>query len=242
MGSRTPGKSVARSAEHLMRQWALAQEVHQRVEDDRKEIRLADEIHPYVALSRQAGASGSEIARRVGQELGWEVIDRELLAELSTRYNSPRELLESVDETKSNWLLEVFGNWIDERLVTQTEYVVHAAHTLLLAARQASHVFVGRGAPFVLPREKGLSIEIIAPLKQRIERIMEKRDLDRAAAEKHVKEVDKGRHDFVKTYFHHDVSDPGLYDLVLNMEHMATDDAVELISSECRRRFMKEAK
>ena len=41
-----------------------------------------------------------------------------------------------------------------------------------MAARHASSVFVGRGVQFLLPCEVGLTIRIVAPLNQRIDRVM----------------------------------------------------------------------
>jgi cytidylate kinase len=229
--------NTARTAEHQMRRWALGLEIKERVDHDRAVAELAQRIHPYVALSREAGAGGGEIARRLGKELGWDVLHRELLIYMSQRYKVPTDMLEFVDETTSNWMLEVFGKWLDHRVVTQSEYVVHLGQIVLMAARHANSVFVGRGVQFLLPRDKGLAVQIIAPLSRRVERTMQQRQISREQAQKHVKEADDGRRDFVRRYFHHDVSDPHVYDLVLNLEHMDLDNAVEILAAECRRRF-----
>jgi cytidylate kinase len=146
-------------------------------------------------------------------------------------------MLAAVDEAKSNWLLEIFGKWLDRRQLTQIEYVVQAGHTLLLAARHSNHVFLGRGAQFILPREKGLVVNIIAPLELRIKRIMERRKLEHGAASKAVRELDHGRHDFIKTYFHQDAANPELYDLVINTQHLGFSGAVDLIVDASRRMF-----
>jgi hypothetical protein len=37
-----------------------------------------------------------------------------------------------------------------------------------MAAQHANAVFVGRGAQYLLPAEKGLTVYIVAPLKMRI--------------------------------------------------------------------------
>jgi hypothetical protein len=44
-----------------------------------------------------------------------------------------------------------------------------------------------------------------------------------------------GRQQFVQRYFHHDITDPSLYDLVINLEHMPRSDAIDLIASEAKR-------
>jgi cytidylate kinase len=103
---------------------------------------------------------------------------------------------------------------------------------VLLAAQHESTVFVGRGAQFVLPREAGLSVRVIAPRKQRIQRIVERRQCTQQEADKFIDESDNGRAEFVRRYFHRDVADPQLYDLVINLERTSRDAAAELILSD----------
>jgi cytidylate kinase len=106
-----------------------------------------------------------------------------------------------------------------------------------MAAQHESTVFVGRGAQFILPREAGVAVRVIAPKKQRIERIMERRQSNQREAENFIDETDKGRADFVRRYFHRDVADPQLYDLVVNLEHTSCNAAADLILSDYRLRF-----
>jgi cytidylate kinase len=49
-------------------------------------------------------------------------------------------------------------------------------------------------------------------------------------------ETDRERAQFISRYFHHDVSDPHLYDLVVNLGHISRDNAVTLIAEQCRRK------
>jgi cytidylate kinase len=173
----------------------------------------------------------------VAKTLGWECMDRQLLDFMAEKYNLPHGALEVVDERKGNWLRDLFGYWLEMTAVPQTQYVAHLGQMVLMAARHAAAVFVGRGVQFVLPREKGLAIRVIAPLKHRIQRTMELRSLDHEQARQLVAETDEGRRDFVKRYFHHDVADPRLYDLVINLEHSDLTDATELVVGACRRRL-----
>jgi cytidylate kinase len=234
-------KSSARTAEQQMRRWSLGLEIGERVEQDRAVSELSTQIRPYVAISRQAGAGGGAVAQAVAAELGWELVGKTLLHQMADRYKLPQDMLEFVDEKTSNWLLEVFGKWISDRVVTQSEYVVHLGQLVLLAAQHASTVFVGRGAQFLLPRDKGLAVAIIAPLEQRISRTIQQRSLDRDQAVKYIKEVDEGRRDFVRRYFHHDVAEQDIFDLVINLDQLVQEDAVDLIVACCQKRFGPES-
>ena len=58
---------------------------------------------------------------------------------------------------------------------------------------------------------------------------MEKAGISEADARRHMAEVDEGRRQFVEQFFHHDVTDPHLYDLVINVERCGKAGAVEQI-------------
>jgi cytidylate kinase len=88
---------------------------------------------------------------------------------------------------------------------------------------------------FILPREAGIAVRIIAPKKQRVERVMKRRQCNWRDAERFVDDTDRGRAQFVERYFHRDVADPHLYDLVINLAYVSYDDAVDLMVERCRR-------
>jgi cytidylate kinase len=89
---------------------------------------------------------------------------------------------------------------------------------------------------FILPRENGVAVRIIAPRKQRVEQIRRKHQCGRHEAEKFVDHTDKDRAEFVRRYFLHDVADPHLYDLVINLQQVSRAAAVDMIVRECQRR------
>ena len=126
---------------------------------------------------------------------------------------------------------------LDPRLVTQSEYIVHLGQIVLLAAQHASAVFVGRGAQFFLPSEKGFSVYLVAPLADRIRRVREVQSCSESEAKQYIRDTDKGRRDLVKHHFNQELGDPHLYDLVINRSNYSVDDAAELIVQQCRRRF-----
>jgi len=223
-------RSVSQAAENQMRQWAQGLEIQSKLERQQAEPDLSEGIHPYVAVSRESGAGGGEIAAAVAEQLGWDLLDQELLHFMAEKYKTPDNMLEFVDETTSNWLVEFFGKWLNKQVVTQAEYVTHLGRIVLLAARHSNTVLVGRGAQFFLPRHKGLVVQIIAPRPARIERIASEQALSTAKATEYVDHHDQGRRDFVKKYFHHDVADPHLYDLVINLAHLDQETAVRLIT------------
>ena len=233
----SPGDtSSTRIAEQRVREWTLHLEAErQRIEQSAAE--LPEQFPPYVAISREEGSGGVTLAQRVGELLKWDVLHRELLDRMAEKYKLPRDMLAFVDEKTSNWIVEIFGKWLDPRLVTHSEYIVHLGQIVLLAARHASKVFVGRGAQFFLPAERGLSVYLVAPLAMRVEHIRHVLNYSDAEARRHIRDTDKGRRDLIKSAFSHDMGDPHLYDLVINRSHTSLEEAAEMIVNHCRRRF-----
>lgn len=230
-------KESTRSAERRMRQWALDMEIKQRVADQRAAENLPHEVHPYIAISRDSGAGAGELARRIGEKLGWQVLDREVLDEIAQRFDVDKAMVEAIDETHGSWMLEAFGKWISERVVTNSEYVTRLGKVLLMAAQHESTIFVGRGAQFFLPRERGLTIQIVAPLAMRIERVARRDNLSPAEARRYLIRRDRERRDFVRKHFGHDVTDPHLYDLVVNRAYLDFEWIVDMVVNTCRYRF-----
>ena len=228
---------VAKTAERQMQRWLVAQQVQQGIQRENAVRHLTKELHDYIAISRQTGASGSVVARRLGEQLGWQVFDRELLDQLADRFNLQHAVVENVDETTNSWLWEAISKWLDHRVLTQSEYVAHLGKIVLMAAHHGNAIFVGRGAQFLLPRERGLTVRIIAPLQQRIKRIMAERDCSDHEAALYIDRTDRGRFHFVQQYFHHDVDDHSLYDVVIDMNEHRIEDAIELLMQRCDQRF-----
>jgi cytidylate kinase len=218
-----------------MRIWALDLEAKKRLEEERAVPQQL--IYPYIAISRETGVNAREFADLVAKKLGWKVFDRELLDYMAEHYHWSNVALDYVDEKTASWFHETFGKMLDEQIVTQAEYVSRLGKLVLLAAQHESHVFVGRGVQFILPKDRGLTVRILAPKNERIKRVMERRNCSQADAERFIDETDKGRAAFVRRYFQHDVSDPRLYDLVINLEHTSRDAALNLLVGDYLMRF-----
>ena len=225
----TPVELTA-AARRRLEHWLLSPELEdfmRHAKDVKKKKKT--ETGPYIAISREAGSRGKEIALVVGQQLGWDVLGKELLDFMAQRYKLPRDMLEIVDETRANWFHDVLGSFFDSRLVSQDRYVAHLERIIYLAALHGNIVFVGRAAQYILPRHSGLAVRIIAPKRQRIEDIMRRRNLERTEAGQLVDELDAARAEFCRRHFHREVSDPQEYDLTVNMARLSVEAAAELI-------------
>jgi len=218
-----------------MRNWAIELQTQQRLAEERELTHVPQLIHPYIVISREAGTDASGLAHEVGAKCGWKVLDSELLDYMAEHDHLSRFALDFVDERAVSWFHEMFGKWLEKQLISQAEYVGRLGRLVLLAAQHESTIFVGRGVQFLLPRDRGLIVRIIAPAEQRIRCVSQKRQCNEHEAKEFIEATDYGREQFVQRYFHHNVAEPHLYDLIINLAHIPRDEAVDLVVTQVKR-------
>jgi cytidylate kinase len=138
------------------------------------------------------------------------------------------QLLESVDEKQKSWLLDVVEGFASAG-VNELAYVRHLTQTVLSLGVHGDCVIVGRGAPFILPKETTLRVRLVGNLGDRIAAVSRRLTLTKDKAAKWVADTDRQRHTFVKDYFLKDSADPHHYDLVLNTSTWSVSDCADLI-------------
>jgi len=228
--------AISQLVDQNVHKWACA--THDRPPSERRAARK--EVGPCITISRETGAGGSAIAKRVGEKLGWTVLDEKILDHLADQYGTPRKLIRIVDERYVPWIEELFETWVDGEAFSQATYMHRLGHLFFLAARRGNVVIVGRGAQFLLPHDCGLSVRIVAPLDFRVEQVLLRRGLSPKKARKFVEDTDRRRAAFIHKNFHRKATDPHLYDLVINVEKLVQEDAADLIVAAAES-FMKKS-
>jgi cytidylate kinase len=221
--------AIVAVAERRMRGWSLAQEIADAAAEKRGIAEPHVRLGNYITISRQAGAGGSRIAELVGRKLGWDVLDKNLVDCVAQQFQLSREALKLVDETTWNWAYDLLGPWLDRQIIPHEKYVVGIRQMIVAAARRGNMVIVGRGGQFFLPTGHGLAVRIIASEQYRVRQTMEEYSLDEAKAKQLVAAADRGRKEFVARFFHHDVADPHLYDLVIKADSFGPDATADQI-------------
>lgn len=233
-GSRRPHVATSALVEQQMRRWLALQTVADRPVVQRSSIRPAS-LH--VSVSREAGTGGEEIAQVAGEQLGWEVLDKELVDAVASHFQWPRHVLEPLDETSSSCLSGAVASWIDHTCVSQEKFVHCLANFMRAAAKRGKAVIVGRGAACVLHHYDGLKVRLVAPIAFRVERVMAAQRLDARQAWQIVEQTDRNRREFAQRYFHHDIADHRHYDLVIDVEQAGLDGAAAQIVAAAERKF-----
>jgi cytidylate kinase len=180
-----------------------------------------------VAISREMGSVGYEVAAAVAKALGFAYVDREILLLAAREHAVPEEKITDVaDRHLSLW--ERF----DEEKRRYLTFIEAAYYSF---AEKGNLVTAGRGGPFFLPTvSHALKVRIIAPVEVRIRRIMERETLNHKAAAAKVRDYDRemaGRIDYL---FGVDWTLPENYDLVINTQGNAWQFYADLLVAAAR--------
>lgn len=185
---------------------------------------------PYLLISREKGAGGKETARVVGQRLGWQVFDRQIVDAIAERTRMRQQLIENLDE-RTRGGLEEFLRDVLTKDIGSTNYMLHLRQVLLALGQQGDVVIVGRGAEHILPHQFALRARLVAPIDIRVDRIARSNGLTRDAAYALVTKVDQQRKDFQHGHFQKDASDPMQYDLIVNTGSLSVEATAEIVLS-----------
>lgn len=196
---------------------------------------------PTIALSREAGARGTSVAREIGRRLDWPVYDHELVQAIAQEMHIHTSLLESVDERHKDWLQERVEALCNVPAVSEAAFVRRLVKSLLSLAAHGKCIIVGRGAPHVLPASSTLRVRLVAALEDRITVLVQELGLSREQAAQHVEETDRQRARFIKEHFFADAADPLNYDLVLNTSRWSVGECAELVIDALHKRQARAA-
>ncbi|MCJ7750132.1 MAG: cytidylate kinase-like family protein, partial [Armatimonadetes bacterium] len=97
-------------------------------------------------------------------------------------------------------------------------------------------LIVGRGAAFVLTDPGTLHVRVVAPMPCRVARLVQRKGLFKAEAQRLLRASDEARDRFVRQSFDADIDAPCHYDITLNTAELRFEDAVEIVLLAARRK------
>ncbi|MFH1417939.1 MAG: cytidylate kinase-like family protein, partial [Planctomycetota bacterium] len=200
-----------------------------------------------ITVSRGSYARGKEVAEKTAQKLGFKCISREVLIEASEEFGVPEiKLLHAVRDAPSILDRFTFGK---ERYTAylQAALLTHLQQDNVIYHGLAGHYFV-RDIPHVL------KVRIIGKLEDRIKLLMRREEVFQQAAsalaglpvrgisaiEKHgpmsekqaaqiLEDLDEARRKWGIHLYGIDTNDCSLYDLVIHLDRLSPDDAVDML-------------
>ena len=191
-----------------------------------------------ITINRELGRGGRTVGRKLAEKLGVEYFDKAVIKALEERYNLSAEQIEHLKGQETGWWEQfkrkmTFSDSEYELNQTniETEDVFRAETQILQAlAKNQSCVIAGRTA-FYMFREhtNHLSILIQASMLSRMARVAREQNMTKEQARLVIDKVDKMRENYVREFTGTSRYDTRNYQLVLSMDELTEDAAVDLI-------------
>lgn len=191
-----------------------------------------------ITINRELGSGGRTVGRKLAEKLGVEYFDKAVINALQERYNLSAEQIEHLKGQETGWWAEFkrkmpFSDteYDLNRTDIETEDVFRTETQILKAlAKDQSCVIAGRSAFYVFrDNPNHLSILIQASMPCRMARVAREQNMSKEQARLVIDEVDKMRENYVNKFTGTSRYDSRNYHLVINMDELTEDAAVDLI-------------
>ena len=175
-----------------------------------------------ITISRGSYHRGREVAEKVAQKLGYEVLSRDILLEASEEFNIPEiKLIRAIRDAPS----------ILDRVTRQKEkYVAYIRAALLKHVQKDNVVYHGLFGHFFLQDVPHvLKVRIVADLEVRVADEVKREGISESKAREIIMKDDKERRKWALHLYGADWWDATLYDLVIHLKTITVNDAVDLL-------------
>ena len=191
-----------------------------------------------ITINRELGSGGRTVGRKLAEKLGVEYYDKALIKALQERYGLSVEQIEKIKGQEQGWWAEfkrkmTFSD--EEYTINQTgiesESVFRAEMEFLKTiAKEESCVIAGRSGFYIFrDHPNHLSIFIQASMPCRMARVAREQNMSKEEARMTIEKIDQMRENYMKEQTGLSRYDTRNYQLVLSMDELTEDAAVDVI-------------
>ena len=194
-----------------------------------------------ITINREVGTGGRTVGRKLAEKLSVKYCDKAIVDGLTQKFGLNIERIEEIKAQKKSWWNDI-NNYYNT-LVNSTSQPMEAEvkldnasmfetekHILQEIATQTSCVIAGRTG-FMIFREwpNHLNIFIQASMEHRVQRVMRRQNVSEKEAREIIAKLDASRETYIKKYEDTSRYDTRNYQLVISMDDLSEDDAVDVI-------------
>ena len=177
-----------------------------------------------IAMTREIGSRGSEVAAGVAAALGLEIINSEIVVpHVAGSLGGDESAVQRYLDGQAS----LFDRWqIDARNLSR-----YTLDQILNLALKDNVLIRGWGAAALFQGIRGvICVRVCAPMALRVRVMMERLGVNDAEAMQHeIERFDSGHSRAIRAAFNFDWNDALQYDIVLNSARVAIDDAVKAV-------------
>jgi cytidylate kinase len=176
----------------------------------------------FITFTDMLGTRGERVARQVGENLKYTFFGEKELFQAAEKMGFLSDVQRMGE--KGPALVDQFFSEKPRIFLDRLQSVIYEV------AKEGNGIFYGRGSQLLLNSFGcALHVLVIGSTNKRIERVMEEQKVGREMAEKMVHRSDNDKKSFLRFAFHEDWLNPGLYDLVLNMDKLSVGAAAKMV-------------
>ena len=181
-----------------------------------------------ITISRGSYSKGKEIAEKLSQKMDYECVSREILLETSAQFN--------IDEIKLVRAIHDAPSIFDRFKHGKEKYIAFIREAFLAHIRRGNVVYHGLAGPFFcMGIPNILRVRILSSLENRIKEEMQRENISEKEARYILKKDDEERRKWGMYLHGVDTNDPSLYDIVLHIDNLQVDDAVDILANVAQR-------
>jgi len=193
-----------------------------------------------LTVNREFGSGGGRIAQMIARNLGWKLLDKDIIDAIAYAAHVDANVVQRYDEHVDSWLRRInqqamrsaalaAGLELRDNAVFDAEEMVKISQKIIERAyAEGNCVIVGRASQCVLQHKPDVfHVFVYAPHKQRILRLRERLP-EGTDIEQRIRSVDAERAKYLQEYFSKYWLNPHLYDLMLSSNE-GEDSAARVI-------------
>lgn len=195
-------------------------------------------MYNIITIERQYASGGNEIGRKLADQLGYKLYDRNILMEAAKNLKIPSIYIENLEETGSGSFIfnlsrtSIGGGKQEKKDLPLAEKLFFEEKRIIQkAAQEGGCVIVGRAAGYILREEENcLRVFIHADKEKRIKRAVEREGIEESEAEAVLRKNDKRRSGFYNSVTKWEWGNPRYFELCLDSGKLGIDFCVKLLS------------
>ena len=197
-----------------------------------------------ITINRELGSGGRTVGRKLAEKLCVEYYDKALIKALQDRYGISVEQIEKIKGQEQGWWAEfkrkmTFSEeeYNLNQMGIESESVFRAEIEFLKGlAKEESCVIAGRSGFYIFrDHPNHLSIFIQASMPCRMARVAREQNMSKEEARMTIEKIDQMRENYIKEQTGLSRYDTRNYQLVLSMDELTEDAAVDVIMEYIRK-------
>lgn len=194
--------------------------------------------HFVVAIGREFGAQGCDIAEKLAEKLGVKLYDRQLVEEAAKKLEMDEHTVQKADEVSAKDIEGLKTTYGVGNFYLSTQVLDAQADIIERVAQNESCIIMGRCADYILKdRDDCLKIYIYAPFDVRTKHIAEKYDMSMFSAKRLVRQMDEKRDTYYKYVTGNRRGEHDGKDAMFDSSIMGVDGTVDMLLEMINKKF-----